>query len=174
MPDWRKITGLRLGEELTQHLDDRYDDLIAGGIPADEAIRRVAGEVEGWTPAVPFEWMALAADVRYGLRLLRLNAGFTIVAILTLALAIGATTTIFSVVDGVLLRPFPYADMDRITILGETTRSGLRMSVAWPNFLDWREQQDVFEHFGVYRGSTVNLTGGDQPERLIAASVSSE
>jgi putative ABC transport system permease protein len=174
MPDWRNVTGLRLSEELTQHLDDRYEELIARGVAHDEAVGQVAAEVDGGEPSTPFRWAALAADARYGLRLLRLNAGFTIVAVLTLALAIGATTTIFSVVDGVLLRPFPYAEMNRIMILGETTRSRLPMSVAWPNFVDWRDQQDVFEHFGVYRGSSVNLTGRDQPERLIAAMVSSE
>ena len=93
---------------------------------------------------------------------------------MTLGLGIGATTAIFSVLDGVLLRPFPYADIDRITILGETTRSGQFMSVAWPNFQDWRDQNEVFEAFGVYRGMTLNLTGGDQAERLNASLASSD
>ena len=85
--------------------------------------------------------------------------------VLTLALGIGATTAIFSVLDGVMLRPFPYADIDRIMILSARRRAGQAMSVAWPNFQDWRDQNQVFESFGVYRGTTLNLTGGDRAER---------
>src|SRR5262249_60112724 len=104
---------------------------------------------------------ALWQDVRYAARTLRKTPGFTAIVVLTLGLGIGATTAIFSVLDGVLLRPFPYADIDRIMMLGETTRTGQALSVAWPNFQDWRDQNEVFEAFGVYRGMTLNLTGGD-------------
>ena len=113
-------------------------------------------------------------DVRYAVRTLRKSPGFTAVLVLTLGLGIGATTAIFSVLDGVLLRPFPYADIDRIMILGETTRAGQPMSVAWPNFQDWRDQNEVFEAFGIYRGTTLNLTGGDQAERLNGSLASSD
>src|SRR6185369_13027384 len=101
------------------------------------------------------------------------NPGFAAVVILTLALGIGATTAIFSVVDAVMLRPYPYPDIDRIMILAEATRGGQPISVAWANFVDWRAQNQVFEHFGVYRPMIVNLTGGDQPERLDGSLVSS-
>jgi len=73
-----------------------------------------------------------------------------------------------------MLRPYPYADMDRIMILLEQTRAGQVMSVAWQNFQDWREQNQVFERFGIYRGTVFNLTGGDQPERLNGALASAD
>ena len=117
---------------------------------------------------------AVTTDVRFALRTLRKAPGFTAVVMLTLALGIGATTAIFTIVDAVLLRPYPYADMDRIVVLAETTRTGQTMSIAWANFQDWREQNQLFEHLGIYRGTVINLTGGDQPERLIASLASSE
>ncbi len=117
---------------------------------------------------------AVTTDVRFALRTLRKAPGFTAVVMLTLALGIGATTAIFTIVDAVMLRPYPYADMDRIVMLAETTRTGQTMSIAWANFQDWREQNQVFEHLGIYRGTVLNLTGGDQPERLIASLASSE
>ena len=115
----------------------------------------------------------LAQDLRYAVRMLVKHKGFTAVAILTLALGVGANAAIFSVLDGVLLRPLPYPDIDRIQILTEYARSGQGMSVSWPNFQDWREKSDVFEHLGVYRPSAVNLTGGDRPERMNASVASS-
>ena len=177
-------------EELAQHLQDRYQELRAAGEDERSARRLALAEldedgawpVEQSVPTIPVglamrgETMrgALRQDVRYAVRTLRKSPSFTAVVVLTLALAIGATTAIFSVVDGVLLRPFPYADIDRIMILGETTRSGQALSVAWPNFQDWRAQNDVFESFGLNRGMTLNLTGGDQAERLNASLASSD
>ena len=117
---------------------------------------------------------AIWQDARYAARSLRRSPGFAVVAILTLALGIGATTAVFSVFDAVLLRPYPYPDVDRIVILSETTRSGQGLSIAWPNFQDWRERSDVFESLGVYREMAVNVTGGAQPERLTASLVSSD
>jgi len=117
---------------------------------------------------------ALLQDLRYAIRMLLKNKSYTAVALFTLALGIGANAAIFSVLDGVLLRPLPYPDIDRIMIVGETTRAGQPMSVAWPNFQDWRAQNQTFESLGVYRAAVVNLSGGDQPERLIASHVSSE
>jgi putative ABC transport system permease protein len=178
----RARTDRDLEDELRAHLELAADQERRRGNSDGSAVRAarlrvgaVAQAMEAQRDQRGLAWLEdLARDVRIACRTLRKAPGFTVVAVLTLALAIGAMTTIFSVVDGVLLRPFPYADMNRIVILGETTRSGLPMSVAWRNFVDWRDQQDVFEHLGVYRGSTVNLTGSDQPERLITAMVSSE
>jgi len=176
-------------EELSQHLQDRYDELSAAG--ADDSTARATALAEldedsQWpaeqtVPPIPIGLSrgatmrsALWQDVRYAVRTLRKSPGFTTVVVLTLDLGIGATTAIFSVLDGVLLRPFPYADIDRIMILGETTRTGQALSVAWPNFQDWRDQNEVFEAFGVYRGMTLNLTGGDQAERLNASVASAD
>jgi putative ABC transport system permease protein len=170
MPEWPR----RINEEMRQHLDDEYNTLRSRGIGHDDAMRRLAGDVDELSSMRPRPVDAVASDVRFALRTLRASPGFTAVVMLTLALSIGATTAIFSVVDAVMLRPYPYADMNRIMILSEITRDGQGLSVAWPNFKDWREQNQVFERFGVYRGSIANLTGGDQPERLIGSLVSSD
>jgi putative ABC transport system permease protein len=100
--------------------------------------------------------------------------GFTAVVVLTLALGIGANAAIFSVLDGVLLRPLPYPDVERILTMNERTTSGQMMSVSWQNFQDWRAQNQVFEALGINRGAVVNLTGGDQPERLNGSLASSD
>jgi putative ABC transport system permease protein len=113
-------------------------------------------------------------DLKYAARSLRMNPGYTAIVVATLTLGIGANAAIFSVADAVMLRPFPYPDIDRVVMINETTRTGGVMSVAWPTFQDWAAQQQSFEYFGLYRGTTANLTGGDQPERLNAAIVSSQ
>jgi putative ABC transport system permease protein len=104
-------------------------------------------------------------DLKYAAGTLRKNPGFAIIAVLTLALGISANTAIFSVVNTVLLRPLPYLQPDRIVLLGETQR-GAPFSVAYPNFLDWREQNKVFESMGASRGDSFNLTQSGEPERL--------
>src|SRR5262249_23799142 len=102
---------------------------------------------------------AVIQDVRYAVRMLLKNRGFTAVAILTLALGIGANAAIFTVLDGVLLRPLPYPDVDRVLTFIEQSRSdGQPMSVSWPNFQDYRDQNQVFESVGVYRGAVVNMS----------------
>jgi putative ABC transport system permease protein len=137
-------------------------------------MRRLAGDVDEVASMRSRPVDAITTDVRFAFRTLRKAPGFTAVVMLTLALGIGATTAIFTIVDAVMLRPYPYADMDRIVMLAETTRAGQTLSIAWANFQDWREQNQVFEHLGIYRGAVLNLTGGDQPERLIASLVSSD
>ncbi|MBI4472714.1 MAG: ABC transporter permease [Acidobacteria bacterium] len=116
----------------------------------------------------------LRQDLQFATRTLVKTPGFAVVALLTLTLGIGANTAIFSVVNAVMLRPFPYPDIDEIMWLGEINKTtGEDVSVSYPNFIDWRKQATVFEHFGLYRGMNVNWTGIDQAERLSAATVSS-
>jgi hypothetical protein len=119
------------------------------------------------------EMDSVIQDLRDAVRMLLKHRGFTAVAVITLALGIGANAAIFSVLDGVMLRPLPYPDIDRILIFIEQTRSGQTMSVSWPNFQGYRDQNQVFEHIGVYRGAVVNLTGADEPERLNGSLASS-
>ena len=113
------------------------------------------------------------ADLRHAARTLGRAPGFTAIAVLTLGLGIGATTAVYAVVDGAILRPFPYHDMDSIVLLGEMDRENAQpKSVAWPNFVDWRARNDVMRELGIYRGTTLNVTGADLPERLVGALVS--
>jgi predicted permease len=109
---------------------------------------------------------ALWQDVRYGLRTLVSNAGFTIVAILTLTLGIGANTAIFSVINGVLLQPLPYHDPSHLVILGEKTPEFEMMSLSYPNYLDWQKENRSFESLAAHRWGDFDLTGGGIPEHL--------
>jgi putative ABC transport system permease protein len=109
------------------------------------------------------------SDVKFALRLMLRSPGYTAAAALTLALAIGVTTAIFSVVDGVLLRPLPYADPDRLVTIWESAVSFPEMSVNYPDFLDWQKAQRTMTEIAAYRGDSFNLTGLDKPERLEGA-----
>ena len=113
-------------------------------------------------------------DVRYGLRVLGKNPGFTAVAVLTLALGIGANTALFSVVNGVLLNPLPFPDSERLYALYTRTATFGRGSVAYLNFLDWQKDNRVFSALGAYRQDDLNLTGAGEPERVQAYMVSAE
>lgn len=113
-------------------------------------------------------------DLRYGARMLLKNPGITFVVVLALALGIGANTAIFSVVDTVLLRPLPYPESDRLVFLNETSKSMDEISVAYPNFTDWRNQNQSFEKIGVYNRSSYNLTGVGEAERIITGQVSAD
>jgi putative ABC transport system permease protein len=110
-------------------------------------------------------------DIRYGARMLCRNPGFAAVSVLTLGLGIGANTAIFSVVDGVLMRPLPYHDPARlVTVCESSARRGFSQVVVTPGVLkDWREQNSVFEELGGQIYESVNLTGNERPEHLHAA-----
>jgi len=116
----------------------------------------------------------IVQDVRYGLRVLRKNPGFTAIAVLTLALGIGPNTAMFSIVNAVLLRPLPYPQPDRLMGLQESTPQQPVISVSFPDYEDWRQQQTVFERLALYRHSRVSLTGTGRPEELSGAIVSSD
>jgi putative ABC transport system permease protein len=98
-------------------------------------------------------------DVRYGARMLLKNPGITIIVIIALALGIGANTAIFSVVNAVLLRPLPYEESERLVFLNEKSPVLDEMSISYPNFTDWRAQNQTFEKMGVYNRASYNLTG---------------
>ncbi len=110
----------------------------------------------------------LWSDLRHALRQLLKQPGFATVAIATLALGIGANTAIFSVVNGVLLRPLPVDSPDRIVMVWESNleRGWPRFSASPANYMDWVEQNDVFDHVGAYAGASVTLTGDGAAERL--------
>jgi predicted permease len=114
----------------------------------------------------------LAQDVRYALRTLRKTPGFTAVAMLALALGIGANTAIFSVVNGVLLQPLSFPDSGRLLRIFETSTEFTQMSVAYPNYLDWRRESGSFTDMGAFRDDDFNFTGAGQPEQLSGEYVS--
>src|SRR5947209_1422826 len=114
----------------------------------------------------------LLQDIRYGLRVLWKSPGFAFVTILALAIGIGANTAIFSVVNGVLLRPLPFKTADRLVFLSEWSQQIPDMSVSYPNYQDWRDQSTVFEQLAAFRSAGYILIGAGDPERLTAREVS--
>jgi putative ABC transport system permease protein len=114
----------------------------------------------------------LFQDIRYGLRLIAKSPGFAAIAILTLALGIGANTAVFSVVNGVLLDPLPYAQPDRLVAVYSKNKAFDHSSISYPNFLDWVRDQRTFTSLAAYRGDEYNLTGMGQPQHVRAEMVS--
>src|SRR5260370_40529507 len=104
-------------------------------------------------------------DVRYGFRILAKNPGFTAVTVLTLALGIGATTAIFSVVYGVLLKPLPFLESDRLVSLRQHAPHGAGTVHGPATYLTYRENQQAFEAIGAWDPAEVSITGGGDPER---------
>ncbi|HYV09547.1 MAG TPA: ABC transporter permease [Pyrinomonadaceae bacterium] len=116
----------------------------------------------------------LIKDLRFGIRSLGKRPGFTAISVLTLALGIGASTAIFSVVDGVLLRSLPYPDADQIVQLREVNERGVRIAFAEPNFLDVRARSHSFQGVAQYSGQLATITGGSEPVRASAYTVSAD
>ena len=110
-------------------------------------------------------------DVRYASRMLIRNPGFTAIALLTFAVGIGVNTAVFSVFNGVLLRPLPYPDADRITMMWlDNRRQAIKEDIgSYPNYRAWREQSTSFAHVAAYSPSNFTLTGADEPERIPGA-----
>jgi putative ABC transport system permease protein len=184
-------------EELSQHLADCYAELLSSGATEAEAERQTLAELnehetlarelrrieqhfapEPIVPGTNRRSNMIAAiwqDLRFGARMLLKQPGFTLIAILTLSLGIGANTAIFSIVNAVLLRPFPYQAPERLVILQERVAAGGGFSPSYPNFVDWRAQNTAFEAISAVRGNeSFNFTGAGEPERLQGRLVSAE
>jgi putative ABC transport system permease protein len=174
-----------LGEEMREHFDRLVDEHRAHGLSADAARAAAQREFGSMTQLVEASRdargvasiLAAAQDVRYGLRLVRRAPGFAAAAILTVALGVGASTAMFSVVYGVLLRPLPYGEADRLVNLWSTApgRGLPRGYVGMANVYDWKARNHVFEDIGAVRAiANFNLTGGDgEPERLLGGRMAS-
>src|SRR5512147_2323968 len=117
---------------------------------------------------------ASLAELRGAVRTLLKTPSVTLVAIAVIALGIGANTAIFSVVNTVLLQPLPYPSPDRLVVINELGHQGGRISVAYPNFLDWRTQAQSFEKMGGFRSTAFILSDIDPPDRVFGRMVSAE
>ena len=167
-----------IDEEMRAHIEMEIESNRESGMTSEEArlsatksfgnvasIRDLAYEVKGGG-FVETLWQ----DLRYSGRMLLKHPGFTLIAVITLALGIGANTAIFSIVNAVLLRPFPYHAPEQLVTLGEFVPRG---SVSYPNFVDWRAQSTVFESASAVRSNeNYNFTGAGEPERLSGRLVS--
>jgi putative ABC transport system permease protein len=167
-------------EELRFHMRMRAEENVRRGMTLDEAehaalrsfgswerVREACRDVKGGGMVETF-----MQDVKFGGRMLRKHLGFTLVAVLTLALGIGANTAIFSVVNSVLLRPLQYPNAERIVAIQELDEKGSRVQVTPANFLDWRAQNTAFEHLAAILARTSNLSAGDEPKRIDLAMTS--
>jgi putative ABC transport system permease protein len=173
----RARTEKRLDAELRFHLEHQIADYVAAGMTPEEARRRARldfgglGQVKDECRDVGAARIidTLIQDVRFGLRQLRRNPGFTALAVLTLALGIGANTAVFSLLDSVLLRPLPYSHADRLFRLFPTDAKHWAMeSTSYPDFQDWKQRSRTFDEMAAYYQQDVNLTGTPEPERLRA------
>jgi predicted permease len=171
-----------LQEELHSHLDMRAADNLAMGMtPAAaryDAQRRFGNstmvqeqiretDILGWLDSV-------AGDLRYAVRVLTKNAGYSFVAILTLALGIGSNTAFFTVVNGVLLNPLPYAHPEQLVTLGESKPNFTNGSISYSNFMDWQKDNQVFSSMAISREFGFTLTGLGDAEQLTARFISSD
>lgn len=176
-----------LSEELEAYLEMLVESKVAGGLKPQDARRAALIELGGVDQVkervrevrVGYFLGTVWQDLRYGVRTLLKSPAFTIVAVLSLALGIGANTAIFSVVNGILLRPLPYPESERMVAVWHTPPQesfpGMtRFSVSPGNYLDWKEQSRAFEQMAIYQYAGLSLSGGGDPVPVTGASVSSD
>ena len=176
----RKRSERDLAVEMESHLQMHIEDNLRAGMSAAEAKREALMKLGGieQTKEIYRDRRGLPLletffqDLRFSFRMLRKNPGFTVVVLLTLALGIGATTAIFSVVYGVLLRPLPYTDSSRIMAVFEVNSKGGWSHLADPNFDDFCDQNRSFQAIAKYNYYMVSVSGASQPSRTTVASVS--
>ncbi len=176
----RRRVDVDLDREVRAHFELLIAENIRAGMPPHEAQRAARIELDGIEQVKEQvreerlgNWLhSVLSDCRYGFRQLRKNPGATAVMVFTLALAIGATTAIFSVVYGVLLRPLPYTDANRIMAVFEVNSQGRWSRLADPNFDDFRDQNRSFQAIAKYIDNTMSVSGASQPTRTTVASVS--
>jgi putative ABC transport system permease protein len=171
-----------LNEELQGHLERHVEELIAQGLPIDAArveARRAFGGLaqaeEACRDARGVRALAeLSQDLRYGIRMMRRAPGATFVIIVTLGVAIGANVAIFSLFNAVLLKALPLPHPDRLVVITEETPTVHGGAVSYPDFLDWRARQTMFEHLAISMVIGGVLTGDGNPERVFGRAVSAD
>ena len=170
-----------LDEELEGHIEMATEENRARGMNEEAARTAALRDFGGATQAkeayrtqraLPFLG-TLAQDIRFAWRQLRRSPGFTVTAVLTLALGIGGNTAVFSIVNGVLLNPLPFPDSEQLVGLHESKPNFENGSISYPNFLDWRNNNHSFSWMAVARGSSFTMTGRGDAEQLNADFISS-
>ena len=169
-----------LAEEMEQHLQERASALMSDGLNADEArnqARREFGNVTALRERSRDAWSWPSLDdflrtVTHAARALRHGGAYTTVSIVTLALAIGVNTTIFSLIDAVLLRPLPYSHPEQLVRTGLTLPTMSQPAVGTPEFVAWRNENHTFESLIAWNNDEHSLTRAGEPERVVAATVS--
>ncbi len=187
LPFWRRSEQqAQLEQEIQSHLQMAASDRAERGESAEkaeQAVRREFGNVSLIQQVTRDQWGwrrldELLQDLRYGARMLRKNPGFTLVAVLTLALGIGANTAIFSAVYTVLVKTLPYPQGDRLAMVYEDVRlpnyQNRKNESSPGNFSDWARQNTVFANLAAYRNRSFNLTGDGEPMRVEGELVTSE
>jgi predicted permease len=178
---FRREQGSReFADEIEAHLQMHIEDNIRSGMPPQEARRQALIKLGGMQqtkesyrersslPVLEMLW----SDIRFGARVLWKSRGFTIVAVVTVALGIGGNTAIFSIVNGVLLNPLPFAQPERLVALHESKPNFDKGSISYPNFLDWQKDNRTFSAMAVTRGYAFSLTGKGEAEQVNAEFVS--
>jgi predicted permease len=182
-------------EELVQHLDDRYEELLANGLTAAEASQAARAELSendllvrelrrverrAPEPLVPGSnrrsnmIAGIWQDLRYGARSLTKHPGFSIVVVITLALGIGVNTALFSVVNGVLLNPLPYPQPDQLVTLHQSKPNFETGAIPYPNFRDMQARNRTFSAMAVSRGMGFSLIGSGEAERVTARLITAD
>jgi predicted permease len=178
----KKMWDQNMEDELRSHIERQTAANIAAGLRLEEARRQAVlqlGALEGLKENCREErrgfWLeSFYVDVRYALRILSKNPGFTIIAILTLALGIGANAAIFSVVQGVLLAPLPYSEPDRLVLVWQYNLTLKHpISVSYPDFLDWQRDARSLQQMAAFDSQDRNLTAPGTPEHLNGEEISS-
>jgi len=196
LPPEREI---EIVEEQALHLEAAYEDALAAGLSKAEAEERALQsydwrllecelsraelpvDARAWQPSLELierkggiRMGSFIQDLRFGARMLVKAPNFTLIAVVTLALGIGANITIFSVVNAVLLRPLPYPESERLVYLwSEAPRQNIReRASAYANFSEWRNQNKSFEDLAVFDPTVVTLTGAAEPEQVMSVRAS--